>query len=138
MQQPRPRQDLTLTALRVVAGVAFFTHGAQKLLGWFGGFGADGGTAELMTRYGAAGVIEVVCGLAIAVGFLTRPLAFLASGQMAVTYFWAHAAGRGELFWWGNGGELAMLYSFVWLLFAAHGAGPFSVDAVLKRGPEAA
>jgi putative oxidoreductase len=84
-----------------------------------------------MTRFGAAGVIETVCGAALVLGLLTRPFAFLASGQMAVTYFWMHVAARDELFWWANGGELAMVYAFVWLYFAVRGAGPVSLDALL-------
>jgi putative oxidoreductase len=123
----------TLDALRIVAGLGYFSHGAQKLFGWFGGFGADGGTADLMTRFGAAGVIEVVCGAAIVLGLFTRPAAFLASGQMAGAYFLAHVAGRNELFWWANGGELAMVYCFLWLFFAARGAGDFSVDGWLAK-----
>lgn len=118
-------------ALRIAAGAAYFSHGAQKLFGWFGGFGPDGGTVELMTRFGAAGVIEVVCGAAIILGLLTRPLAFIASGEMAVAYFWMHVGGSGELFWWANRGELVMVYSFLWLFYAAHGAGSFSLDAWL-------
>ncbi|NNF12725.1 MAG: DoxX family protein [Gemmatimonadetes bacterium] len=129
MQDSKPYEDATLTALRIAAGLGFFSHGAQKLFGWFGGFGADGGTADLMTRFGAAGIIEVVCGLAIVLGLFTRPLAFIASGQMAVAYFWAHAIGRDDLFWWGNGGELAMVYSFLWLYLAVRGPGRFSIDA---------
>ena len=132
MEETRPYENATLSALRIAAGLGYFTHGGQKIFGWFGGFG-DGGTAEFMTRFGAAGVIEVVCGLAIVLGLFTRPLAFLASGQMAVAYFWAHAVGRGELFWWANGGELAMVYSFVFLYFAVRGPGCFSIDAWLAK-----
>lgn len=129
----------TVAALRIAAGLGYFSHGAQKLFGWFGGFGPDGGTADLMTRFGAAGVIEVVCGIAIVLGVFTRPAAFLASGQMAGAYFWAHVAGRDALFWWANGGELAMVYCFLWLYFAARGAGDFSLDGWLaKRKGEAA
>ena len=130
--------DYTKTALRIAAGLGYFSHGGQKLFGWFGGVGPDGGTAELMTRFGAAGVIEVVLGAALILGLFTRPAAFLASGQMAVAYFWIHAAGRGELFWWANGGELALLYSFIWLYFAATGGGPYSLDATLSKRSEAA
>ena len=61
----------SLTALRVVAGLAFASHGAQKLLGWFGGVGPDGGTAELMSRYGIAGVIELAGGPPVAGGLRT-------------------------------------------------------------------
>jgi putative oxidoreductase len=125
------------TALRIVVGLSFCSHGAQKLFGWFGGSGPSGGTVELLSRSGAAGIIEFVAGLGVALGFLTRPLAFLASGEMAVAYFWIHMGRSGQLWWWQNRGELAMLYSFIWLLFAVWGAGPFSIDAWLKtrRGP---
>jgi len=121
-------------ALRIVAGSAYAVHGAQKSLGLFGGFGSEGGTAELMSRFGAAGWIEVILGLCIILGFQVRLAAFLAAGQMAVAYFWMHAGGSGRLFWWQNGGELPLLYSFIFLVFAAWGAGPASIDASLARG----
>lgn len=119
---------LAHAALRIAAGVAFFSHGAQKLFGWFGGIDGSGGTVELMSKFGAAGVIELIAGALIAVGLFTRLAAFIASGEMAVAYFWMHAAGGG-LFWWANRGEVVMLYSFIFFFFAAAGAGPFSVDA---------
>lgn len=122
-------------ALRVVAGLAYFSHGAQKLFGWFGGVGPDGGAAELMSRYGAAGVIEVVAGACIAIGLGTRLLAFIASGEMAVAYFWMHVGSSGSLWWWQNGGEVVMLFSFIFLLYAAWGAGPYSIDARRARTP---
>lgn len=135
MTTSRPFESATLAVLRIGAGLGFFSHGAQKMFGWFGGFGPDGGTADLMTRFGAAGVIEVVCGLAIVLGLFTRPLALLASGQMAVAYGWAHVAGQGSLFWWANGGELAMVYAFLWLYVAVRGPGAISLDAWLaERG----
>ena len=121
------------TALRVAAGLGFFSHGAQKLLGWFGGMGPNGGTVDLMTRFGAAGTIELVAGICIVLGFGTRWAAFIASGEMAVAYFWIHAGGSGSIFWWANRGETVMLYSFIFLLFAAWGAGPYSLDASLGR-----
>jgi putative oxidoreductase len=126
-------RSIAHTALRIAAGIAFFTHGAQKLLGWFGGMGPDGGTAELMSRAGAAGLIETVAGLAIALGLFTRPLAFVASGEMAVAYFWAHVGQNGQLWWWQNRGELALVYCFLWLFYSASGAGRFSLDAWLAR-----
>jgi putative oxidoreductase len=119
---------LTLTALRIVAAVLFFSHGAQKLFGWFGGMGPSGGTASLMSMMGAAGIIEVVAGVGIALGIATRPLAFISSGEMAVAYFWSHARGSNSIWWWENRGEVAMLYCFLWLYFAAAGAGPISLD----------
>jgi putative oxidoreductase len=121
-----------LTGLRVAAGAGYFTHGAAKLFGWFGGMGGPGKTVELMSRFGAAGVIEVICGACIILGLFTRPLAFIASGEMAVAYFWMHWGGSGKMWWWDNHGEIVMVYSFVWLLYAAYGAGPVSLDAWRK------
>lgn len=115
-------------ALRIFAGAAFFSHGAQKILGWFGGMGPDGGTVELMSKFGAAGIIELVCGFLIMIGLGTRLAAFIASGEMAVAYWWMHTGGSGKIFWWENRGETVMLFCFIFLLLAAWGAGPFSVD----------
>jgi putative oxidoreductase len=133
MLAPIPDRFLPVAqaALRIVAGAAFFSHGAQKILGWFGGFGPEGGTAELMSRFGAAGMIELVAGFLIMIGLLTRLAAFIASGEMAVAYFWMHAAGSGSIWWWANRGEMVMLFSFIFLLYAVWGAGPFSVDAAM-------
>ena len=117
----------TQAALRIAAGTAYFTHGPQKLLGWFGG----GDPVALMSLYGAAGVIETVAGLLIIFGFSTRFFAFVASGQMAVAYLWIHVMGNGGVFWWQNRGELPLLYCFIFLVLAAWGAGPFSVDAAM-------
>ena len=119
-------------ALRIFAGAAYFSHGAQKLLGWFGGMGPDGGTVELMSRFGVAGVIELVGGALLVLGLGTRLVAFIASGEMAVAYWWIHAGGSGKIFWWENRGEMVMLYCFIWLVFAAWGAGPFSLDSWLE------
>lgn len=125
-------RDFTWTALRIAAGLGYFSHGAQKLFGWFGGVGG-GGTAELMSEYGAAGLIEVTAGVLIVLGLFTRPAAFIASGEMAVAYFWKHWASSGEMWWWDNRGELVMVYAFLWLFFAAWGAGPYSLDARRER-----
>ena len=121
--------SLALSLLRIVAAIGFFSHGGQKLFGWFGGM-----PVELLTLPWFAGVIEVVGGAALALGIFTRPVAFLASGEMAVAYFWAHARGSGSIWWWENRGELAMLYCFIWLYFAAAGAGPLSLDGLRRKG----
>lgn len=138
MTGPIPERYLPAAhaALRIAAGLAFFTHGAQKLLGWFGGTGPDGGTVELMSRFGAAGTIELVCGTLIAIGLQTRWAAFLASGEMAVAYFWMHAklfSGEPKIFWWENRGELVMLYSFIFLALSVWGSGPASVDRAMAK-----
>jgi len=116
------------TLLRVVAGLLFACHGAQKL------FGALGGTAMTSNPMMlVAGIIEFGGGLLIALGFLTSWAAFLASGQMAAAYFMVHAKGG---FWpIINKGELAVVYCFLFLYIAARGAGPYSVDAMLRRKP---
>ncbi len=116
--------------VRIALGLTYFSHGAQKIFGWFGGMGPDGGTVDLMTRFGAAGIIEVVCGAAIALGLFTRPAAFIASGEMAVAYFWMHSMGSSSIWWWENRGEVVMMYSFIFLLFSVIGGGPFSIDAM--------
>src|SRR5688572_15356510 len=107
--------------MRIVAGFLFACHGAQKLFGVLGGLGEPGVSAPLFSMMGLAGVIEVVGGLLIMVGFLTGYAAFIASGQMAGAYFMAHFP-RG--FWpIENDGELAVLYCFVFLYVASRGAG---------------
>jgi putative oxidoreductase len=125
-------QTISLTLLRVGAGLMFMQHGAQKLLGWFGGMGADGGTAELVSLMGLAGVLELGGGALVLLGLFTRPVAFVLSGQMAVAYFMAHQS-RG-IMPIQNGGELAALYSFTFLLLAAFGGGPYGIDALRSRG----
>ncbi len=127
MEQRTPLHDITWTALRVVTGLLIFSRGSAKLFGWFGGFG-EAGTAELMSRFGIAGVLETVCGALIIVGLFTRPAAFLLSGLLAVAYFWIHAWG-GSIWWWNNNGMSAMLFSFLFLFFAVWGGGPYSLDA---------
>ena len=122
-------ENVIFTALRVVAGFMFALHGATKLFGFLGQK-ADLSDPMMLT----AGVIEFFGGVLIAVGLFTSPVAFLASGEMAVAYFKAHAPSS---FWpTVNKGELAVLYCFLWLFVAARGAGPYSLDAMLfKPGP---
>lgn len=108
--------------LRIVAGLLFACHGAQKLFGVFGGVGEPpGATVPLFSLMGLAGVIELVGGLLIALGLLTSYAAFISSGEMAAAYFMAHAP-RG--FWpIQNDGELAVLNCFLFLYIAARGTG---------------
>jgi putative oxidoreductase len=74
-----------------------------------------------------------VCGALITLGFQTRWAAFLASGEMAVAYFWIHWGGGEKIFWWQNRGELVMLYAFIFLAMSAWGSGPLSVDAAMSK-----
>ena len=119
---------LTHALLRIVSGLLFIHPGGMKLLGWFGGMPAG---VELTPLLVTAGVIEMVCGTLILLGLLTRPAAFLASGEMAFAYFIGHFP---HGFWpIQNHGEPAVLNCFIFLFFAANGAGPLSVDALLGR-----
>ena len=77
-------QEFTWAILRIITGLAFMTHGLPKLFGWLGGFGGAGEAAELMSRFGVAGVLETFGGLLIVLGLFTRPVAFILAGQMAV------------------------------------------------------
>ena len=121
----------THAILRIGAGLLFFMHGAPKLFGWFGGMGPEGGAAELVSLMGLAGVLEVFGGLAIMLGVLTRPVAIVLALEMLIAYFRAHAP-QGPIPY-SNGGELALLYFFVWAYLAGNGAGPASVDRWLER-----
>ena len=123
--------DQTYAVLRIVAGFLFFCHGAQKILGLFGGAGGEGGTVELMSQSGVAGIIELIGGLAILLGIGTSWAAFLCSGLMAFAYFLAHQP-RGPLPI-QNRGELAALYSFLFLYMAAKGSGIWSLDSILRK-----
>ena len=114
--------------LRIVAGVMFAMHGTMKLFGWPGNKPA----APIGSLFGVAGIIELVCGVLIAIGLLTGYAAFIASGEMAVAFFKQHAPdGLNPLL---NGGELAVLYCFLFLYMASHGSGPLSVDGTMRRG----
>jgi putative oxidoreductase len=116
----------TLSILRIVAGFTFSLHGFQKVLGLLGGMRDTGAAAHVLTLPWFAGVLELVGGLLILLGLLTRPVAFLLCGEMAVAYFMAHAP-RG--FWpTANGGEPAVLYCFIFLYLFTAGPGPWSVD----------
>jgi putative oxidoreductase len=112
--------------LRIVAGLMFAVHGAQKMFGAFGGQ-----QMPLMSQLGLAGVIELVGGLMIALGLFASLAAFIASGEMAVAYFQAHAP-RG----WNpiqNQGEAAVLYCFLFLYIAARGSGIWSLTGGKRR-----
>lgn len=124
----RKLHPIALNAWRMVIGFTFFTHGGQKLLGWFGG----NAVTEPLSLMGVAGVLEFFGGLAILLGVRTQYVAFLLSGHMAVAYWYRHV-GSGGLWHWENGGELAAIYSLTFLIMAAVGGGDFSVDGLLKR-----
>lgn len=113
--------------LRIVTGLLFAMHGSQKL------FGIPGSKppVPLASLMGVAGVIELVCGLMVALGLLAGYAAFIASGMMAVAYFMAHFPSHPLPII--NQGEPAVLYCFVFLYIAARGSGVLSVDSAIGR-----
>lgn len=117
-------QPYFLAALRVFAGLLFLTHGLVKLFGF--PEGAQPGQVPLATLFGAGAVIELVTGTLIVLGLFTRPAAFLAAGEMAVAYFMFHAPSG--FYPAVNGGELAIMYCFVFLYLSAAGPGAFGLD----------
>jgi putative oxidoreductase len=117
--------------LRIIAGFTFSLHGFQKLFGLFGGLGAAGARAAFPSLAWVAGCLEAFGGLLIILGLLTRPVALILCGEMAVAYFRVHFP-RG--FWpLRNGGELAVLYCFFYLYFVMAGPGRWSLDAFWRK-----
>lgn len=115
----------TYALLRIVAGLLFMAHGVHKFFGFPIAF-----EYPMNPVLYAAGGIELIGGAMIALGLFTRPAAFIASGMSAAAYWMAH--GSTGLFPIANGGELVVLYCFIFLYIAARGAGIWSVDS--QRG----
>ena len=116
--------------MRLIVGLNFASHGGQLLFGMFGGMpGSDKPLLQL------CGWIALVGGFLVAVGLLTRPAAFFASGTMAVAYFMVHAPN--SFFPIVNKGELAVLYCWVFLFVFFHGPGRWSIDALIGKGKAA-
>jgi putative oxidoreductase len=117
-----------LSVLRIVVGLLFLEHGAQKIFGFPPS--ATPGPA-LLSLMGIQGIIEVVGGALIVLGFFTRPVAFILCGDMAVAYFMSHFPN--SFFPITNRGDAAILYCFVFLYLAAAGGGPWSLDASRQK-----
>ena len=128
----RPSQlgPILLSVLRIVAGLLFLEHGAQKLLGFPPGSPMP--MPPALTLFWFAGLIELVGGALIALGLFTRTAAFICAGEMAFAYFIGHAS-RG-FYPANNMGDAAILYCFAFLYLSAAGPGPWSVDAARNRG----
>jgi putative oxidoreductase len=120
-----------LSVLRIVAAFLFVQHGMAKLFAFPAPLMPGGGTVAVASRLGVAGMLEAFGGLLVLLGFFTRPVAFVLSGEMAFAYFIGHAP-RG--FWpLLNHGEPAIFFCFLWLYLSAAGPGPLSLDALLRR-----
>ena len=115
--------------MRIMIGLLFWCHGWQKIFGVF-----EGRFPPLFSLSGVAGMIELVTGLMMAVGYFTGLAAFVSSGLMAVGYFMVHFA---KGFWpIENDGELAVVYCFIFLYMARRGSGVWSLDMATRRVPE--
>ncbi|MBI4178131.1 DoxX family protein [bacterium] len=125
-------REIAFFLLRVVSGLLFLQAGGMKIFDWFGGVPAQfGGHPTFLSQIWIGGVLEFYGGAAILLGLWTMPVAFILSGEMAVAYFQFH---QPQGFWpIQNHGESAVFLCFIFLFFAAHGAGEWSVDAVLRR-----
>ena len=122
-------QPQLLSLLRIVAGLMFMQHGAQKIFG----FPAPAmGPFDIASQMGIGGVLELVGGALIVIGLFTRPVAFILAGMMAVAYFQFHAA-TGGLYPLVNKGELAALYCWVFLYITAAGPGAWAVDNMIGK-----
>jgi putative oxidoreductase len=122
--------EITHVVLRVGVGLLFVQHGVQKLFGLLGGFGGTpGATAPLASLMGVAGLLELVGGVLVVVGLLTRPVALVLTGEMLVAYAMVHLPQGG----WPvqNGGEPALLFALPFVFLAGNGAGPLSIDQQL-------
>jgi putative oxidoreductase len=124
-------QPFAQSIMRIVIGFTFSCHGMAKLFGILGGVNGHGARSSVFTLLWAAGLIETTGGILILIGLLTNLAAFILCGEMAVAYFTVHAP-RGH---WPirNGGELAVVYCFIFFYLIFAGAGPLSVDRALGR-----
>jgi putative oxidoreductase len=121
-----------LSVTRIVGAFLFLQFGTGKVLAFPAAIMPGGGTAPLASLPGVAGALEMVGGTLLLLGLFTRPVAFLLSGEMAVAYFMGHAP---QGFWPVlNQGSPAILFCFLWLYISSAGPGPWSLDAILRRG----
>ena len=121
-----------LSIVRIFAAFVFIQPGTAKLFAFPAAILPDGGTAQIWSLIGLAGILEAAGGFLLLIGLFTRPVAFLLSGEMAVAYFMAHAP---QSFWTVlNHGEAAVFFAFFWLYLSAAGPGPWSVDALRRPG----
>jgi putative oxidoreductase len=124
-----PWAPRALSVLRIVTGLMIIQHGMAKIIG----FPVVASFAKLSpwSLVGAAGFIELIGGALLILGLCTQPAAFILSGEMAFAYFMVHAPK--SFYPLVNGGTLAIIYCFACLYLSTAGAGPWSVDATMKK-----
>jgi putative oxidoreductase len=130
-----------ISVFRIIVGLLFALHGSMILFGWPLAMPMKANVGDWPGWW--VGLIELVTGVLVTIGLFTRPAAFLASGTMAVAYFWQHwPFNEGEKAFWpfdrqlgGNGGELAILFCFSFLMILFIGPGAYSVDTMPRRRP---
>lgn len=121
-------QPQVLSILRIVTAYAFILHGTSKAFG-FPMAEMAGFLQSWTSLMGVATILEIVGGILLLVGFKTRLVAFILSGQMAAAYFMMHAS----IFPLAKGGEPAMLFSFIFLYLATAGGGAWALDRLLGK-----
>lgn len=119
-----------LAALRIVAALIFIEHGTQKLIGFPAA--PEGGLPPVGSLFWIGAWIELVGGIMLVIGLFTRPVAFIAAGEMAVAYWMFHAPA--SFYPVLNGGDAAILYTFVFLLLVFAGPGAWSLDGLRRQG----
>jgi putative oxidoreductase len=125
------KSSTLLGLLRLITAFLFIQYGTSKLFAFPGPMTPDGSTVPLMSLMGVAGMLELVGGALLFLGLLTRPVAFILSGEMAFAYFMGHAS---QGFWPVlNQGTTAVLFCFLFLYFSAAGPGAFSVSSLMHR-----
>jgi putative oxidoreductase len=127
-RSPWPSRMLSL--LRIVVGVVFIEHGTQKMFGFPPGNG-PAMSFNIASQFGVAGVLETFGGLCMILGFLTRPVAFVLAGEMAVAYFQVHFPK--SPFPIQSGGDLPVLFCFIYLYLMVAGGGIWSIDDAITR-----
>ena len=118
--------DNAYTVFRMLVGLLFFQHGAQKVLGWFGST-----AVSLSSMMGIAGIIELVGGLAIFLGLFTRLFALISGAEMLAAYFMVHAGNNVVPVL--NQGELALLYFATFIILFIHGNKKISLEQMLFK-----
>lgn len=126
-----PYSSRVLSFVRIVTGIVFVSFGTMKLFGWPPGM-PPGFQIHLFSQFGLAGMLETFGGFCIVLGLLTRPVAFILCGEMAVAYFQGHFPR--SPFPTVNMGTPAILYCFLFLYLAFYGAGAWSIDGIIARG----